>query len=97
MPPVAAAVSPVRKSRVEKHGRELAVGGSVGPPADGTGPSPDATETAPSAGSASSASYAETAPPAESPPIRQRQEQNKATPPVAGPEGLPHFIHRLSE
>ena len=30
MPPVAAAVSPVRKSRVEKHGRELAVGGSVG-------------------------------------------------------------------
>lgn len=32
MPPVAAAVSPVRKSRVEKHGRELAVGGSVGPP-----------------------------------------------------------------
>ena len=93
MPPVAAAVSPVRKSRVEKHGRELAVGGSV----HGTGPSPDATETAPSAGSASSASYAETAPPAESPPIRQRQEQNKATPPVAGPEGLPHFIHRLSE
>ena len=58
---------------------------------------PDATETAPSAGSASSASYAETAPPAESPPIRQRQEQNKATPPVAGPEGFPHFIHRLSE
>ena len=58
MPPVAAAVSPVRKSRVEKHGRELAVGGSV---------------------------------------VRQRQEQNKATPPVAGPEGLPHFIHRLSE
>ena len=32
MPPVAAAVSPVRKSRVEKHGRELAVGGSVGRP-----------------------------------------------------------------
>ena len=29
MPPVTAAVSPVRKSRVEKHGRELAVGGSV--------------------------------------------------------------------
>ena len=94
MPPVAAAVSPVRKSRVEKHGRELAVGGSA---AHGTGPSPDATETAPSAGSASSASYAETAPPAESPPIRQRQEQNKATPPVLRPEGLPHFIHRLSE
>jgi len=32
MPPVAAAVSPVRKSRVEKHGRELAVGGSGGRP-----------------------------------------------------------------
>ena len=36
MPPVAAAVSPVRKSRVEKHGRELAVGGSVGHPRHGS-------------------------------------------------------------
>ena len=36
MPPVAAAVSPVRKSRVEKHGRELAVGGSVGCPRHGS-------------------------------------------------------------
>ncbi len=36
MPPVAAAVSPVRKSRVEKHGRELAVGGSVGRPRHGS-------------------------------------------------------------
>ena len=79
-----------REEKPRRKARSRTCRGRLGRP-------PDATETAPSAGSASSASYAETAPPAESPPIRQRQEQNKAPPPVAGPEGVPHFIHRLSE
>ena len=70
MPPVAAAVSPVRKSRVDKHGRELAVGGSVG----------RRTQRKPRVGRERIIRVIrpETAPPAESPPIRQRQEQNKA-------------------
>lgn len=95
MPPVAAAVSPVRKSRVEKHGRELAVGGSVGRPRHGSVAGRNGNRAVGRERIIRVIRRNRAA--SRNPPIRQRQEQNKATPPVLRPEGLPHFIHRLSE